>query len=155
MAEQASNSNEVEAQTSSSNQVQDTPKANPASCKPVQAWTIGGYPIVERKYLNLSTGKVEEIAENETVTFGPPMIDVYWHNAYLNDKHDRFQGFRGCFTGSVTEYLIRVAEALKKGTVTISSLSAAVYSVNVILHTELSKDEMFNLLYEARVVGHN
>jgi hypothetical protein len=145
-------SNESEASPPA--QEKDIGHDSPAVCRPTQAWTMTGYPIVDRKYLELSTGTLKEIQDDERVTLGPPIVDVFWQNMTAGDA-GLFHGFHGKFDGTVTEYLIRLAEVLKRGSCLIFSLNVTQYSVTVITQTELSTDEMFNLLFECRVVGQN
>lgn len=113
-------------------------------------WTTSGHPIVDRKYLD-SSGMIREIGEKESVTFGPPMIHVYWNNQSVSERHDHFIGFRGMFDGTVTDYLIRLGELLAKGGVTIYSVNATEYAVTVILQTMLSGDALWSLRTEHKL----
>jgi hypothetical protein len=126
-----------------------------------QAWTSSGYPIVEGRYLDLSERKVKELEKGEMVMFGPPHVDVYWHNttgAYTNDPGLLvFRGFRHVFTKGVTEYLVRLGEFLKltDGKCTIQALSVSKYSVTVVTNTKLSRDEIDDACFKSLLKGDN
>lgn len=142
-------SNEQPARQSDNAQVEDT--------RATQTWTQSGYPIVDGKYLD-GNGVTQSIGDEWTMS-GPPVIDVYWHN-----RRRSRQGTRAYF-GSIganafvdlTEYLSRVGEFLRaQGHVCqIMSLNATPYSINVIVATELSTDEMGDLLRDYRLAPAN
>ncbi|KAK5997568.1 hypothetical protein PT974_02931 [Cladobotryum mycophilum] len=118
-----------------------------------QTWTTDGHPIVDGKYIDLATGTTMTVAPNQGVTAGPPALEVYWHNRLLPTDDDADADDRGgedhWFTGlvtsafvDVTEYLRRVGEFLALGSCEVLALNATKYAVNVIVATELSREEV-------------
>ncbi|KAL7932892.1 hypothetical protein V8C35DRAFT_305750 [Trichoderma chlorosporum] len=118
-----------------------------------QSWTLSGHPIVNGKYLD-KNGNIREIEPDEWTTNGPPVLDVYWTNRKVSPTDDLVGSqFRVIASGAfvdVTEYLSRVGEFLRAvgGACLIMSLNATLYSVNVIVSTDLSQREMQELLLQ-------
>ncbi|KAK0726582.1 hypothetical protein B0T21DRAFT_36637 [Apiosordaria backusii] len=112
---------------------------------PTQLWTVDGYPIVDGKYLDLSTGEIK--THEGLLTGGPPALTVYWHNKL--PKHQKEQPFYAASAfslTSVTDYLTRVGDLLRTGICTVDSLSATKYSVNLVIMTQLSNNEFIEAL---------
>lgn len=117
-----------------------------------QVWSPSGYPIVDGKYFDGRTGKVVTLGPDEKSTMaGPPQLEVYWHNRCLTGEPDHFIGMVTGSMLSMTEYVVRVGELLKKGACTLQSLTATRYTVNVIVFTELSHTEMDGLFRECKL----
>lgn len=146
---QAYSSNEPPTEQPDSDQIEDT--------RATQTWTQSGYPIVEGKYLD-GNGIIQRIGDEWTVS-GPPVIDIYWYNR----RHA--QHGTGAYFGAIaasafvdlTEYLSRVGEFLRAQghACRIMAVNATLYSVNVIVDTRLSTDEMSVLLQECRLAPAN
>ncbi len=115
----------------------------------IQEWTYEAgdrrYPIVDGKYFDGRTGRVEPVDMNGQVTIGPPTLDVFWHNRMLTGREDQFFGAVGISTISMTEYVIRVGEFLKECNCDLQSLTATTYSLNVILFADMSKSDVYML----------
>ncbi|KAF7550248.1 hypothetical protein G7Z17_g5864 [Cylindrodendrum hubeiense] len=107
-----------------------------------QSWTESGYPIVDGKYLDLSTGIINTIPDGTLVAAGPPALEVHWHNRMMTGRSNAFFSFVASAFVNVTEYLKRVGEFIAMGSVEILSLNATKYAVNIVVATDLSKDEM-------------
>ncbi|KAM0744012.1 hypothetical protein ACQRIT_001326 [Beauveria bassiana] len=90
-----------------------------------QAWTQSGFPIVDGKYID--NGALKDADPDEAV--------VSWISA----------GFV-----NVTEYIVRLGSFLAetKGACKIRALNTTLYSVNVIVTTNLSQAEMMQYLLE-------
>ncbi|KAJ6441555.1 ABC multidrug transporter [Purpureocillium lavendulum] len=121
-----------------------------------QTWTMSGYPIVDGKYLDLSTGVVRKIAPTEDVTLTPPRLEIYWHNRMLSGREDHFMGAVTSAFVDVTEYLRRVGRFLdseqekenQQGTCEVLALNATQCAINVIVAVECSNEDMMARLAE-------
>ncbi len=131
--------------SNSSSPIQDTPE--------MQAWTQSGCPIVAGKYLE--NGVVKEISPDEPTAAGPPVLDIYWHNRYMGPDAFVFRGVACWARGDVTGYLSRLGDFLvpAQGSCRIMALNATLYSVNVIVFTEMTHREMVQLLRQHRLVN--
>ncbi|KAK7423683.1 hypothetical protein QQX98_000873 [Neonectria punicea] len=107
-----------------------------------QTWTESGYPIVDGKYLDLSTGTIKTVTADTMVSVGPPAVEIYWVNRTMTGRKDPFRSFLARAFVDVTEYLKRIGELLERGSVEIFSLNATKYAVNVVVGTDLSHKEM-------------
>ena len=108
-------------------------------------WTRSGYPIVDGRYHDLSTGEIKE-AEDEFIRTGPPALDVHWYNRNYSDMEDQFRFVAFHSPVEVTEYLRRVGNFLGLAKCRVMSLNATKYSVNLIISTEMANDEMMKEL---------
>lgn len=118
--------------------------------------TVGGSPIVDGKYLDLDTNQVKEIQPRESVGFGPPTIDIYWHNISLSGGSTQFRGFRGVFVyGNVGLYIARLGLFFGKtgGSCELYSLNATPYTVTVIVMTERTYHEIKEQYYDCGLGG--
>lgn len=113
-----------------------------------------GYPIVDKKYLDLSTGSLKEIQDDEQVTQGPPLVDAFWFNMVSRDEKT-FGAIRHKFSKPVSEYLSRIGDALKAGGWKVHSMTVTEYSVTVVIETKLLREDMIKILDEPRVLGHD
>jgi hypothetical protein len=108
-----------------------------------QLWTADGYPIVDGKYLDLSTGEVKP----HTGPFrgGPPSVSVYWQNQLCTGRRDQFlvlaKAGAGGASCDLTEYLARAGGFFAKGLCKVHSLNATRYDVYVVVSSELSAEE--------------
>jgi len=133
-----------------SESIRDSPPlAPPSSTQPSQAWTLDNYPIVDGKYYNLATDRIE--VHTGILKGGPPSVSVYWHNRGGSSnsngtRYDQFYAVSSLSKCKVTEYLVRIGEILKKEKCTVSSLNATEYAVNVVVVTELSTVDFTALL---------
>lgn len=117
-----------------------------------QVWSTDGggrkYPIVGDKYFDGKTGQIVTTGpDNPWVTFGPPTLDVYWHNLGSIKTEDAFCGAVKSSGLSMTEYVIRVGEFLKECKCDLRSLTATTYSVNVVTFSNMSSSD-FTLLWK-------
>ena len=81
------------------------------SAPPTQAWTPSGYPIVDGKYLDLSTGELKTHTSGvDLVMGGPPSLSVSWRNMHLTGRPGQFLGVNKVIghAGDLSEYLIRL-----------------------------------------------
>ncbi len=122
-----------------------------------QTWTQSGHPIVDGKYQD-KAGTVRRVPADEWLVAGPPALDVFWVNrkAASDDDQDsdaRFQAIASHAFISVTEYISRIGEFLRvaNGSCQIMSLNATLYSVNVIVATDMPCSEMVTLLFKQRL----
>jgi hypothetical protein len=116
-----------------------------------QPWTVDGYPIVDGKYLDLSTGEVKTyVAGVDLMTGGPPSVAVYWQNRMATGRADQFLVIAKSVTAApdLTEYLARVGEFLRKGQCRVHSLNATRYDVYVVVSSELSQAEFREALLQ-------
>ena len=124
-------------------------------CQPRQSWTESGFPIVDGKYLDTSDGgKIKTVGPKDWVSAGPPDLGIYWDNRRRTPGlDDQFRGFVHNAFVSVTEYLSRIGEFLRAsdGACKIVGLNATLYSVNLIVDTDMSQKEMMALMKSARV----
>ncbi|KAM3530756.1 hypothetical protein NHJ13051_001196 [Beauveria bassiana] len=111
-----------------------------------QAWTQSGFPIVDGKYID--NGALKDADPDEAVVSGPPALDLYWHNRYLGPEPGLFRGIAAAGFVNVTEYIVRLGSFLAetKGACKIRALNTTLYSVNVIVTTNLSQAEMMQYL---------
>ncbi|KAH6975068.1 hypothetical protein BKA56DRAFT_589982 [Ilyonectria sp. MPI-CAGE-AT-0026] len=118
-----------------------------------QPWTTTGYPIVDGKYIDLSTGVTTAIADAEMRAAGPPALELYWYNRTHASAEDidLFSNFTASAFVDVTEYLKRLGEFLAVEPVKIASLNATTYAVHVGILTELSQEEMADRLNRYRL----
>ncbi|EQL04065.1 hypothetical protein OCS_00220 [Ophiocordyceps sinensis CO18] len=120
----------------------------------MQCWTQSGHPIVDGRYLD-QNGTVREVEPNEWTVAGPPALDVYWSNrkVTLDLDYSQFRAIASSAFVDVTEYLARVGELPRAtaGSCEIIALNATLYSVNVIVGTDLSQGAMRDLLFEHRL----
>ncbi|KAH7142899.1 hypothetical protein B0J13DRAFT_51584 [Dactylonectria estremocensis] len=113
---------------------------------PGQYWTLSGYPVVDGRYLDGASGAIKTVAMNEEFTSGPPCLDIYWHNRMMTGRDDQFLGLGVSGFVDVTEYVRRMGNFLAKGSCVIMALNVTKFSVNVVVATELSRDEMMGRL---------
>lgn len=108
--------------------------------QPTQSWTLSGYPIVDNKYHDLSTGEVK--AHSGPSTGGPPSISVYWHNRLATGCRDQFLIISKTVasTTNLTEYLIRVGDLLRKGQCKIDAMNVTRFDVYVVVESELDQE---------------
>jgi hypothetical protein len=114
-------------------------------------WTASGFPIVDGKYLDLDTGEVTSHDGRHT-TAGPPSVAIFWHNRYAEGETGVFS-LSNTRSAPVTEILVGVGKVLEKGNVTVASMCATTYSVNVIVETSLSLPGFKELLREQGLVA--
>jgi hypothetical protein len=125
----------------------DAPVAQPelpgnVSERPTQLWTVDGYPIVDGKYLDLSTGELKtHVAGVDQFRGGPPAVSVYWQNQLATGRGDQFLVIAKvvAHVRDLTEYLARVGTFLGKGLCKVHSLNATRYEVYVVVSSELSQ----------------
>ncbi|KJZ75252.1 hypothetical protein HIM_05446 [Hirsutella minnesotensis 3608] len=126
----------------------------PDTSPEMQCWTQSGHPIVDGKYLD-KNGVIREVDPSEWTVAGPPALDVYWSNRKItpNLGYNQFHAIALGASVDVTEYLARVGELLRvaAGALEIVALNATLYSVNVIVSTDLSQGAMKELLFEHRL----
>ncbi|KAF7550127.1 hypothetical protein G7Z17_g5927 [Cylindrodendrum hubeiense] len=115
---------------------------------PAQEWTLSGYPVVDGQYLDGASGAIKTIAVNEEFISGPPSLDIYWHNRMLTGRDDQFFSIGMSGFVDVTEYVRRMGNFIAKGSCVIMVLNVTKFSVNVVVATELSRDEMMGRLKE-------
>ncbi|KAH7122984.1 hypothetical protein EDB81DRAFT_813369 [Dactylonectria macrodidyma] len=115
---------------------------------PAQDWTLSGYPVVDGKYLDGASGAIKTVAMNEEFISSPPSLDIYWHNRMVTGRNDQFFGLGVSGFVDVTEYVRRMGNFLAKGSCVIMALNVTKFSVNVVIATELSRDEMMGRLKE-------
>lgn len=117
---------------------------------PTQGWTRDGYPIVDGKCLNLDTGVV--MAHSGPSMGGPPNITVYWQNRFCTGRGNQFLVTTKTIytTRSLSEYIIRIGNLLRKGrrVCQVGSLNATPYSVYVVVTSELPQGEFTQALQE-------
>ena len=111
---------------------------------PLQSWTLDGQPIVDGKYLDLSTGEIK--THEGLLTGGPPSLAVYWHNRLPKNQDQPFYALSAFSQISVTDYLTRIGDLLRTGICTVDSLNATKYSVNLVIITQLSRNEFTEAL---------
>ncbi|KAH7153511.1 hypothetical protein EDB81DRAFT_882448 [Dactylonectria macrodidyma] len=115
-----------------------------------QPWTTTGYPIVDGKYIDLSTGDTKTITDAEWRTRGHPALELYWYNRTSRtspeEPDDLFTSFTASAFVDVMEYLKRLGKFLAGEPVKIVSLNATTYAVHVGIMTELSQEEMADRL---------
>ena len=116
----------------------------------VQLWTEDGYPIVDGKYQDLSTGELKTVEGGRTI--GPPSLSVFWHNKHTKRERGSFISTAFYSPASVTEYLARVGEFLSTGVCEVDSLCATKYSVNLIITTQLSDKDFTAALKKHKLV---
>jgi hypothetical protein len=116
-----------------------------------QPWTADGYPIVDGKYLDLSTGELKtHVAGVDLFRGGPPSVAVYWQNQLATGRSNQFLVLAKAVTdaGNLTEYLARVGEFLRKGLCKVYALNATRYDVYVVVSSELSQEGFREALAE-------
>lgn len=116
-----------------------------------QFWTPDGYPIVDGKYLDLSTGELRTHRRGvDLVRAGPPTVSVYWQNQLATGRQDQFLVISGAAAKArdVTDYLARLGAFLAKGLCTVRSLNATRYDVYVVVSSELSQQAFRDALVE-------
>jgi hypothetical protein len=107
-----------------------------------QPWTVDEYPIVDGKYLDLSTGELKTHAAGvDHFRGGPPSVAVYWQNQLATGRGDQFLVIAKAVADArdLTEYLARVGACLSKGLCKVHSLNATRYDVYVVVSSELSQ----------------
>ena len=117
----------------------------------LQPWTPDGYPIVNGKYRDLSTGELKtHVAGVDHVRGGPPSVAVYWQNQQATGHGDQFLVTSKVVADvpDLTEYLARVGAFLRKGLCKVHSLNATRYDVFVVVSSELSQGEFQEALVE-------
>lgn len=124
----------------------DAPSSCPARILPtLQDWTsrdpAKAYPLVDRSYLNVHTGEVVHDYRG-SFTFGPPSLDVYWHNRGDETTDDPWRGFATYSTLTMTEYVTRLGGFLGECDGRLDSLTATTYSINVVLIVDISRSDM-------------
>ncbi|EAQ86758.1 predicted protein [Chaetomium globosum CBS 148.51] len=121
------------------------PESEPATSdggRPTQRWTVDGYPIVDGKYLDHSTGELKtHVAGVDQFRGGPPSVSVYWQNQLATGRGGQFLVVAKVVTHvrDLTEYLTRVGTFLGKGLCKVHSLNATRYEVYVVVSSELSQ----------------
>ncbi|KXX74656.1 hypothetical protein MMYC01_209266 [Madurella mycetomatis] len=116
-----------------------------------QPWTVDRYPIVDGKYLDLSTGELKtHVAGTDHFRGGPPSVAVYWQNQLATGRGDQFLVIAKAVADArdLTEYLTRVGAFLRKGLCKVHSLNATRYDVYVVMSSELSQGEFREALAE-------
>lgn len=119
---------------------------------PQQRWTISGYPIVDGKYLDLSTGELKMHVDGvDLVMAGPPSIAIWWQNRVATGRPDQFSVIsKGGVVGArdLTEYMTRVGDFLKRGLCQLNSLNATRYDVYIVVSSEMTHTAFRNALEE-------
>lgn len=116
-----------------------------------QPWTVDGYPIVDGKYLDLSTAELKTHAAGvDLFRGGPPSVAVYWQNQLATGRGDQFLVIAKAAADArdLTEYLARVGEFLRKGLCKVHALNATRYDVYVVVSSELSQAAFREVLAE-------
>jgi hypothetical protein len=112
-------------------------------------WTSDEYPIVDGKYVD-SAGVIRSVVQSSQVTYGPTQVDLFWQNLYSVNGDDWYFAFEKAFNrGTVTEYLIRLVEVLKRGSITVCSLNVSRFSVTLITGSPLRKEQIVPMVLEA------
>ncbi|KAK5659003.1 hypothetical protein OQA88_1089 [Cercophora sp. LCS_1] len=118
-----------------------------AAMPPSQSWTLDGYPIVDGRYHDLSTGEIK--THTGASSSGPPSIFAHWHNRLMTGRTDQFLATsKVAPTRDLTEYMARIGDLLRKGVCKVDAINAMKYNVYVIVWTELSRDGFRAALYE-------
>ncbi len=116
-----------------------------------QPWTADEYPIVDGKYLDLSTGELKtHVPGVDHFRGGPPSVAVYWQNRLATGRGDQFLVIAKAVADArdLTEYLAPVGAFLRKGLCKVHSLNATRYDVYVVVSSELSQGEFREALVE-------
>lgn len=105
-----------------------------------QSWTLSGYPIVDSKYHDLSTGEVR--AHSGPSTGGPPSISVYWQNRLATGRRDQFHVISKTVasTTNLSEYIIRMGYLLRKGHCKIDAMNVTRFDVYVVVESDLGQE---------------
>ncbi|KAI0134351.1 hypothetical protein BJ170DRAFT_609494 [Xylariales sp. AK1849] len=125
----------------------------PAGCRITQTWTIGGQPIVDRKYLDLTTGEIKELAQGEQVTYGPPAVDIYVHNQLAYPDPTIFRSTRYALMSGVTEYMSRLGDFMKKGLCEIHSVNVTKYSVTLVILIDKKYQDIRKAMVDCGLLG--
>ncbi|KAK0749130.1 hypothetical protein B0T18DRAFT_405877 [Schizothecium vesticola] len=115
---------------------------------PTQSWTLSGYPIVDNKYHDLATDEI--IPHSGPSMGGPPSISVYWQNRLATGRRDQFLVISKTVasTTSLSEYIIRVGDLLRKGACKVDSMNVTRFNVYMVVQSELGQDEFRQALNE-------
>ncbi|KAJ5579939.1 uncharacterized protein N7459_005924 [Penicillium hispanicum] len=97
-------------------------------------------PIVDGKYQNPNTGRIEE-AGNIAAYLGPPSVQTTWINIHPITKFH----IGGAFNASMNDIFIAVADHVRDRAYVIESINASPYSVTIICSTPKPHHEI--LLY--------
>ncbi|OIW28337.1 hypothetical protein CONLIGDRAFT_703255 [Coniochaeta ligniaria NRRL 30616] len=128
-----------------------SPTPAPACCKRVQEWTPDGHPIVDGKYLD-SAGLIRSVEQGSQVTYGPPQVYLFWQNIYPVAGENWYFAVEKAFNlGTATECLFRLVEVLKRGGIEVSSLNVSRFSVILITHSPLRREQIMPMVIEARL----
>ncbi|KAK4232859.1 hypothetical protein C8A03DRAFT_39487 [Achaetomium macrosporum] len=113
-----------------------------------QSWTPSGYPIVDNKYHDLATGEIRP--HSGPSMGGPPSISVYWQNRLAAGGRDQFHVISKTVasTASLSEYIIRVGDLLRKGACKVDAMNVTRFDVYVVVQSELGQDEFREALDE-------
>ena len=103
---------------------------------------------MDGKYLD-SAGVIRSVEQGSQITYGPPQVDLIWQNIYCASGKDWY-GFEKAFNGgTATECLIRLVEVLKRGRVEVTSLNVSRFSVTLMTHSPVRRDEIMPIVLEA------
>lgn len=130
--------------------MEETGNASNVPPRERQTWTQSGHPIVAGKFLD-QDGIIKDIGPDENTLSGPPVIEVYWHNRKRSPNIvGQFGGIVCSSFVSVTEYFARLGAFFNAhgDSCEIMAINATQYSINVIVATELSQQEMGSFLRE-------
>jgi hypothetical protein len=94
-------------------------------------------PTVGGKVQNPVTGEIEDVKTN--YWFGPPNVDVIWHNMNANLS---FSTIRAPYNAPIEEVFLQIAEHVREGAYKIISLSATRYSFHIICTSDLTNEEI-------------
>jgi hypothetical protein len=113
-----------------------------------QSWTLSGYPIVDNKYHDLATGEVRP--HSGPSMGGPPSISVYWQNRLATGGQDQFHVISKTVasTASLSEYIIRMGDLLRKGACKVDAMNVTRFDVYVVVQSELGQNEFREALDE-------
>lgn len=110
--------------------------------------TLSGYPIVGNIYHDLSTDETR--THSGSPMGGPPSILVYWENRLATGRRDQFLVISKTVasTTSLSEYIIRVGDLLRKGTCKVDSMNVTRFDVYMVVRSESGQEEFRQALDE-------
>jgi hypothetical protein len=97
-------------------------------------------PIIDGKTINPDTGEVQPASI--PITYGPPTIDIVYHNFLGYDPEDDvWKLVRGPTGPSIDQVFIRVAKLVQAGVITLHSVNITQYTCVVVCESKATKAE--------------
>ena len=96
-------------------------------------------PIIDGKTINPDTGAVQPAST--PITYGPPQIDIIWHNLHLDPDNDVWKLSRGPTGPSIDKLFIRVAKLVEDGWITLHSVTVTKYTFVVVCESKATNAE--------------